>query len=91
MKGAIPFFGMVGTSALLRWTERLGQPLVVGDPVRVRTRRSPLAGESGQVTEVSPADPYGPYLVQFNSGLRFRYCRNELALTYTIDSAVKNR
>jgi len=50
-----------------------------------------MAGESGQVTEVSPADPYGPYLVQFNSGLRFRYCRNELALTYTIDSAVKNR
>ena len=54
-----------------------------GDPVRVKKhRRSPLAGQSGRIAEVSPGDPCGPYLVQFGNGLQFRYSGEELvALT----------
>lgn len=54
-----------------------------GDSVRVRDgRRSPLAGQSGRIAEVTPGDPCGPYLVRFGNGLQFRYCGDELvALT----------
>jgi hypothetical protein len=54
-----------------------------GDPVRVKERRrSPLAGESGRIVEVTPGDPCGAYLVQFGNGLQFRYGGDELvALT----------
>jgi len=90
MKGAIAFLADLGTSPLLRWTER-GQPLEVGDPVRVRTRLSPLSGQSGKIVEVALGDPYGPYLVRFAGGLQFRYRRNELALTFIPDSAKKHR
>ena len=61
--------------------------LDVGDPVRVWRKPSPLAGESGRILEISPDDIYGPYLVQFDSGLRFRYRRGELTLTDIPDSA----
>ena len=54
-----------------------------GDVVRVREyRRSPLAGQSGRIAEITPGDPCGPYLVQFGNGLQFRYRGDELvALT----------
>ena len=53
----------------------------VGDRVRVkRLPNSPLAGEAGIVTKVSPMDVCGAYLVQFNQGLRFRYTADELDL-----------
>ncbi len=54
-----------------------------GDAVRVKEyRRSPLAGQSGTIAEITPGDSCGPYLVQFDNGLRFRYCGDELvALT----------
>ena len=91
MKGAVAFFAMVGTSPLLKWAQRRGHPFEVGDPVRVRARHSPLAGECGKIAEVSPEDLYGPYLVQFNSGFQFRYRGNELAPTNNSDSAVMNR
>jgi hypothetical protein len=90
MKGAVSFFGMFGTLPRLKWAED-PQPLVVGDPVRVRARLSPLAGKSGKVTNITPGDPYGPYLVQFDSGLQYRYRRNELAPTCNSDSAMKDR
>jgi hypothetical protein len=83
------FLAAAGTSPLSKWGR--GQPLEVGDPVRVRTKLSPLAGQSGRVAEVVPGDPYGPYLVQFAGGLQFRYRRNELALTFISDSAGKDR
>jgi hypothetical protein len=91
MKGAVAFFAMVGTSPLLRWAQRRGHPFEVGDPVRVRARHSPLTGQHGKIAEISPEDPYGPYLVQFSSGLQFRYRGNELAPTSKPDSAVMNR
>jgi hypothetical protein len=90
MKGAVAFLAAIGTSPLLKWSAR-GQPLEVGDLVRVRTKLSPLAGRSGEVAEFAPGDPYGPYLVQFAGGLQFRYRRNELALTFISDSAKKHR
>ena len=54
-----------------------------GDPVRVKKhRRSPLAGQSGRIAEITPGDTRGPYLVQFGNGLQFRYRGDELvALT----------
>jgi len=80
----------LGTFSSLNWANR-GHPLEVGDPVRVRTKYSPLAGQSGKIAEVALGDPYGPYLVQFAGGLQFRYCRKELALTFISDSVGKNR
>ena len=90
MKGAVAFLAAIGSLPSPKWTNR-GQPLEVGDPVRVRTKLSPLAGQSGKVAEVAPGDLYAPYLVQFASGLQFRYRRNELALTFIPDSARKAR
>ena len=90
MKGAVAFLAAIGTSPLLKWADR-GQPLEVGDLVRVRTKFSPLAGRSGKVAEVAPGDPYGPYLVQFAGGLQFRYRRNELAPTFISDSVKNDR
>jgi hypothetical protein len=45
-----------------------------GTLVRIRNSTgNPLAGQTGTIIAVSPADPYGPYLVEFMHGLRFRY------------------
>ena len=54
-----------------------------GDVVRVKEhRRSPLGGQPGWITEVTPGDPFGPFLVRFGNGLQFRYRGDELvALT----------
>jgi hypothetical protein len=50
-----------------------------GDSVRVKEYwRSPLAGQSGRIAEISPGDACGPYLVQFGNGLQFRYRGDEL-------------
>jgi hypothetical protein len=66
--------------------------LEIDDPVQVRRRRSPLFGMSGRVAQVVPTDPYGPYLVEFENGLQFRYRRHELApLTYSSNSATQER
>jgi hypothetical protein len=77
-------------TSLSKWTEgrlfRRGDYLEVGKPVRVRRKPSPLAGESGKILEITPGDTYGPYLVQFENGLRYRYRRDELALTSITDS-----
>jgi hypothetical protein len=56
---------------------------VTGDSVRVKEHwRSPLAGQSGRITEITPGDPCGAFLVLFGNGLQFRYSRDELvALT----------
>jgi hypothetical protein len=91
MKGAVSYFGMFGTLPRLKWAEDPGQSLVVGDPVLVRKRLSPLTGQFGKVTDIAPGDPYGPYLVQFDSGLQYRYHRSELAPTSNSDSAIKDR
>ena len=51
----------------------------VGNAVRIgRTRRSPNAGRLGVVTAIEPRDLYGPYIVEFEDGLHFRYERQEL-------------
>jgi hypothetical protein len=56
--------------------------LTPGDVVRVKEYwRSPLAGESGRIAEITPGDPCGPYLVQFGNGLQFRYRGDELVPT----------
>ena len=56
----------------------------IGDSVRVRDqRRSPLAGQSGKIAEITPGDACGPYLVQFGNGLQFRYRGDELAALTT--------
>ena len=58
------------------------EALEIGDPVLVSRKRSPLARQSGKIADVDPDDTYGPYLVLFDNGLRFRYQRHELrALT----------
>ena len=85
MKGATSF-----VTSLSKWTggrlSRRGDYLEVGNPVRVKRKPSPLAGESGKILEIALGDTYGPYLVQFDNGLRYRYRRDELALTSTTDS-----
>jgi len=51
----------------------------VGDLVRIRRRRrSPLAGSYGIVLSITEQDPYGPFLVEFPNGLRFRYGADEV-------------
>jgi len=78
-----------GTSGLSVSTGRRIQPSLstagfsAGAYVRVKEyRRSPLAGQSGTIAEITPGDPCGPYLVQFGNGLQFRYRGDELvALT----------
>jgi len=52
----------------------------IGDHVRIiGSLRSPLPGHSGTIVDLSPNDQMGEYLVQFNSGLQFRYSPQELA------------
>lgn len=81
----------IGTLSLAKWAGnklyRGDDCLEVGHPVKVRSRMAPLAGQSGTILEFAPQDAYGPYLVQFAGGLRFRYRRNELAPTSVTDSA----
>jgi hypothetical protein len=98
MKGAVGFMAGTGTFRLWRWIAQDAHPingmdrLEIGDPVKVCRKRSPLAGQSGTIAEVTPSDPYGAYLVQFENGLQFRYRRNELvALTYFSNSATQHR
>ena len=65
--------------------------LDVGDQVRVCKLLSPHAGRTGRVAEVVSTDVYGPYLVRFDDGLRFRYQRHELtALTNHSDSEIEH-
>ena len=71
--------------------------LEVGDRVLVRRKHSPLALQSGKLADVTPGDTYGPYLVEFDSGLRFRYQRYELSAltsasqTHETESALTER
>jgi hypothetical protein len=59
--------------------ERSTNLLDTGDYVRVRrAARSPMPGRLGQVVGVSLNDNLGPYLVEFDGGLRFRYRHVEL-------------
>ena len=53
----------------------------VGCLVRIHnSARKPLAGHTGTVIAVSSVDPYGPYLVEFEDGLRFRYQASEFSI-----------
>ena len=46
----------------------------VGSTVRIqRTWRLPHSGRMGVVLAIEPSDPYGPYIIEFDDGLRFRY------------------
>ena len=47
---------------------------------------TPLAGQTGTIIAVSPADPYGPYLVEFKHGLRFRYQESEFSVATCPDA-----
>ena len=87
-----------GTAGFQRRSWNLSQyfngypPLEAGDVVRVCRKLSPLSGQLGKIVEVAFNDGYGPFLVQFDNGLRFRYQRSELAaLTSSVDSAGDNR
>jgi hypothetical protein len=86
-----------GYWGLLRWVAFRAQDLIglnrleVGDSVRVSWKNSPLYGMTGSVVEINPGDPYGPYLLHLENGLRFRYRRYELAaLTCSSDSATQD-
>jgi len=51
----------------------------VGSTARIRrTRRSPYGGRLGIVLAIEPNDAYGPYIIEFEDGLHFRYHRQEL-------------
>jgi len=55
----------------------------VGDQVRITGGwRSPLSGYAGTVVEVSVKDSKGPYLVEFDNGLRYRYHTEELSMIH---------
>lgn len=95
MKGADGSMPAIGIASLSKWAQTWlsgGDPSFnVGDAVRVRLKLSPLAGRSGKILEINPDDSYGPYLVRFDNGLRFRYHGYELALTNVADSAHRSR
>jgi len=63
----------------LRHPPRAIAELEVGDVVQVRRIRAPLSGKTGRLLQIVNGDPYGPYLVQFDDGFRFRYQRHELS------------
>ena len=51
----------------------------VGSTARIRrTRRSPYGGRLGIVSAIEPNNAYGPYIIEFEDGLHFRYHRQEL-------------
>src|SRR5262245_31670159 len=51
----------------------------VGSTARIRRSwRSPQAGRLGIVSTIEPNDAYGPYIIEFEDGLHFRYHRQEL-------------
>jgi len=53
--------------------------ITVGNTVHIRrTWRSPHAGRLGVVSAIEPNDAYGPYIIEFEDGLHFRYHRQEL-------------
>jgi hypothetical protein len=56
-----------------------------GDYIRVRRiARFRMPGQLGQVVSVSPNDPLGAYLVEFDGGQRIRYRSVELErVTYS--------
>jgi hypothetical protein len=79
MPPVMPFILSGLASNLAQYFNRVTVP-EVGDRVRVCRLFSPLAGKAGRVLEVDSNDNYGPYLVQFDEGLRFRYQRHELTV-----------
>ncbi|HYR91970.1 MAG TPA: hypothetical protein VE422_48440 [Terriglobia bacterium] len=55
----------------------------VGDQVRILGGwRSPLSGYAGTIVEISTKDSKGPYLVEFDNGLRYRYHVEELRMIH---------
>ena len=68
------------SAVVLRFLEVFHFPKV-GSFVRIHnSARKPLAGRTGTVIAVSSVDPYGPYLVEFEDGLRFRYQVSEFSI-----------
>ena len=50
-----------------------------GSAVHIRrTWRSPHAGRLGVVSAIERSDHYGPYIIEFEDGLHFRYQSQEL-------------
>jgi len=69
----------VSLNWIVSWLPKTAFTPRVGDLVRVSRRgRSPLAGSHGTVVRITEQDPYGPFLVEFPNGLRFRYRTNEI-------------
>ena len=63
----------------------------VGTAVRIHnSAKSPLAGHKGTIIAVTAADPYGPYLVEFEHGMRFRYQASEFSVETSLDASPKN-
>jgi len=61
--------------------DKSGTPIDIrtGNAVRIRrTWRSPYGGRLGIVSAIEPNDAYGPYVIEFEDGLHFRYHRHEL-------------
>jgi hypothetical protein len=76
--------GHRASGASLEGEEKLGKNAFLID-VRVestarmrRTWRSPYGGRLGIVSAIEPNDAYGPYIIEFEDGLHFRYHRQEL-------------
>jgi len=62
-----------------------------GTVVRIHnSAKSPLAGQKGIIIGISAADPYGPYLVEFEHGLRFRYQASEFSVETSPDGSPEN-
>jgi hypothetical protein len=55
------------------------QPFAIGCFVQIRSSaRLPLSSKAGQIMDIQPDDPCGPYLVSFANGLKFRYHQTEI-------------
>jgi hypothetical protein len=63
----------------------------VGTLVRIRSSaKNPLAGHTGTIIAIASGDPYGPYLVEFESRLRFRYRASEFSVETCADVVKDN-
>jgi hypothetical protein len=65
----------------MNMVDKSGTPIDIGtgNAVRIRrTWRSPYAGRLGVVFAIEANDAYGPYVIEFEDELYFRYHRQEL-------------
>lgn len=87
----ITFLSLLATFVLNQWEwpgrGRRREPFrgadihEVGMLVRIHdSATNPLARHTGTIIAISPGDPYGSYLVEFENGLRFRYEAPEFSI-----------